>query len=57
MALTVNTNIASITTQGNLTKASTAQTTSMQRLSSGLRINSAKAVSYTHLTLPTSDLV
>ncbi|WP_059394775.1 flagellin N-terminal helical domain-containing protein [Pseudomonas putida] len=42
MALTVNTNIASITTQGNLTKASTAQTTSMQRLSSGLRINSAK---------------
>ncbi|WP_338744795.1 flagellin [Pseudomonas putida] len=42
MALTVNTNIASITTQGNLTKASVAQTTSMQRLSSGLRINSAK---------------
>lgn len=42
MALTVNTNIASITTQGNLTKASNAQTTSMQRLSSGLRINSAK---------------
>lgn len=42
MPLTVNTNIASITTQGNLTKASNAQTTSMQRLSSGLRINSAK---------------
>ncbi|WP_313741202.1 flagellin [Pseudomonas sp.] len=42
MALTVNTNIASITTQSNLTKASNAQTTSMQRLSSGLRINSAK---------------
>ncbi|MDZ5601561.1 flagellin [Pseudomonas sp. RP23018S] len=42
MALTVNTNIASITTQANLTKASNAQTTSMQRLSSGLRINSAK---------------
>lgn len=42
MALTVNTNIASVTTQVNLNKASTAQTTSMQRLSSGLRINSAK---------------
>lgn len=42
MALTVNTNIASVTTQVNLNKASNAQTTSMQRLSSGLRINSAK---------------
>ncbi|PYB78039.1 MULTISPECIES: flagellin [Pseudomonas] len=42
MALTVNTNIASVTTQVNLNKASSAQTTSMQRLSSGLRINSAK---------------
>jgi flagellin len=42
MALTVNTNIASVTTQVNLNKASTGQTTSMQRLSSGLRINSAK---------------
>jgi flagellin len=42
MALTVNTNIASVTTQGNLNKASSALTTSMQRLSSGLRINSAK---------------
>ncbi|MGY2258367.1 flagellin N-terminal helical domain-containing protein [Pseudomonas sp. SDO55104_S430] len=42
MALTVNTNIASITTQGNLNKAGGALQTSMQRLSSGLRINSAK---------------
>lgn len=42
MALTVNTNIASITTQSNLNKAGGALATSMQRLSSGLRINSAK---------------
>ncbi|WP_339502172.1 flagellin [Pseudomonas silesiensis] len=42
MALTVNTNTASIATQGNLNKASGALATSMQRLSSGLRINSAK---------------
>ncbi|EJL02331.1 MULTISPECIES: flagellin [Pseudomonas] len=42
MALTVNTNIASLTVQNNLNKASAAQQTSMQRLSSGLRINSAK---------------
>ena len=42
MALTVNTNIASISTQGNLNKAGGALATSMQRLSSGLRINSAK---------------
>lgn len=42
MALTVNTNIASISTQANLNKAGGALATSMQRLSSGLRINSAK---------------
>ncbi len=42
MALTVNTNIASISTQSNLNKAGGALATSMQRLSSGLRINSAK---------------
>ncbi|QCY13946.1 flagellin [Pseudomonas sp. MPC6] len=42
MALSVNTNIASVSTQGNLNKASGALATSMQRLSSGLRINSAK---------------
>ena len=42
MALTVNTNIASISVQKNLTKASDNLTTSMTRLSTGLRINSAK---------------
>lgn len=42
MALTVNTNTASITTQVNLNKSSSNLATSMQRLSSGLRINSAK---------------
>ncbi len=42
MALTVNTNIASLSVQKNLTKASNSLTTSMTRLSTGLRINSAK---------------
>ncbi|QBZ88643.1 flagellin [Pseudomonas viciae] len=42
MALTVNTNQASLNVQKNLTNASNALQTSMQRLSSGLRINSAK---------------
>jgi len=42
MTLTVNTNLASLTVQNNLNKASGALQTSMQRLSSGLRINSAK---------------
>jgi flagellin len=42
MALTVNTNIASITTQNGLGKANGALQTSMQRLSTGLSINSAK---------------
>ncbi|ALI02996.1 flagellin [Pseudomonas sp. FW306-02-F02-AA] len=42
MALTVNTNLASLTVQNNLNKASSSLQTSMQRLSSGLRINSAK---------------
>ncbi|VVN48943.1 flagellin [Pseudomonas fluorescens] len=42
MALTVNTNLASLTIQNNLNKASGNLQTSMQRLSSGLRINSAK---------------
>jgi flagellin len=42
MALSVNTNIASLTTQKNLNRASDNLSTSMQRLSSGLRINSAK---------------
>ncbi|KWU48996.1 flagellin N-terminal helical domain-containing protein [Pseudomonas palleroniana] len=42
MALTVNTNLASLNVQKNLNNASNALQTSMQRLSSGLRINSAK---------------
>jgi flagellin len=42
MALTVNTNLASLTVQNNLNKASSNLQSSMQRLSSGLRINSAK---------------
>lgn len=42
MALTVNTNIASLNTQRNLQSSSNALATSMQRLSTGSRINSAK---------------
>ncbi|TBU77090.1 flagellin [Phytopseudomonas daroniae] len=42
MAMTVNSNIASLTTQKNLNKASDSLSTTMQRLSSGLKINSAK---------------
>jgi len=42
MTLGVNTNVASLSVQKNLNKASDALTTSMTRLSSGLRINSAK---------------
>ncbi|MGE7991330.1 flagellin domain-containing protein [Pseudomonas sp. NPDC089554] len=42
MALTVNTNTTSLGVQKNLNKASDALSTSMTRLSSGLRINSAK---------------
>ena len=42
MALTVNTNIASLTAQRNLTGSQGDLSTSLQRLSSGLRINSAK---------------
>ena len=42
MALTVNTNIASLTAQNNLNNSSSALNLSLQRLSSGLRVNSAK---------------
>lgn len=42
MALTVNTNIASINTQRNLNSSSNALATSLERLSTGSRINSAK---------------
>ncbi|MEW6983214.1 flagellin [Colwelliaceae bacterium 6471] len=42
MALTVNTNIASLNAQRNLSRSAAGLELSMQRLSSGLRINSAK---------------
>ena len=42
MALTINTNISSINAQRNLEKSQNDLTTSMERLSSGLRISSAK---------------
>ncbi len=42
MALTVNTNIASLNTQRNLNASSNSLNTSLQRLSTGYRINSAK---------------
>ena len=42
MASVINTNIASLTAQRNLLKSQNDMQTAMQRLSSGLRINSAK---------------
>src|SRR5471030_1222849 len=42
MALTVNTNVTSLAVQKNLNTAADALSTSMTRLSSGLKINSAK---------------
>ncbi|WP_312243647.1 flagellin [Stutzerimonas nitrititolerans] len=42
MALTVNTNVASLNTQRNLSNSANALQTTMQRLSTGSRINSAK---------------
>lgn len=42
MALTVNSNIASLNAQRNLSGSTNALTTAMERLSSGSRINSAK---------------
>jgi len=42
MALTINTNVASLNAQRNLNSSSMNLATSLQRLSSGLRINSAK---------------
>ncbi len=42
MASTINTNINSLTAQRNLSMSQSSLATSMQRLSSGLRINSAK---------------
>jgi flagellin len=42
MAAVINTNIASLNSQRNLSTSQSALTTSLQRLSSGMRINSAK---------------
>ena len=42
MAQTINTNVASLNAQRNLTSSQASLATSLQRLSSGLRINSAK---------------
>jgi flagellin len=41
MSLNINTNITSITAQGNLSKTSDALSKTIQRLSSGMRVNSA----------------
>ncbi|MFZ4650234.1 MAG: flagellin FliC, partial [Rubrivivax sp.] len=42
MAQTINTNIASLTAQRNLGASQSTIETSMQRLSSGLRVNVSK---------------
>ena len=42
MAQTINTNLVSLNAQRNLSTSQSALSTSMQRLSSGLRVNSAK---------------
>ena len=42
MGSTINTNVASLNAQRNLAMSTTSLSTSMQRLSSGLRVNSAK---------------
>ena len=42
MPLIVNTNLASLNAQRNLTKSQGDLNTALQRLSSGLRVNSAK---------------
>ncbi|MEP7138963.1 MAG: flagellin, partial [Caldimonas sp.] len=42
MSQTINTNVNSLTAQRNLNTSQSSLATSLQRLSSGLRINSAK---------------
>lgn len=42
MAMTINTNVVSLNAQRNLSSSQSTLSTSMQRLSSGLRVNSAK---------------
>ena len=68
----INTNVGALMARTYATKANDKMQTSMERLSSGMRINSAaddaaglavankmtsQSVSYTHLTLPTILLV
>ena len=42
MTMTINTNLASLNAQRNTSTSQTSLSTAMQRLSSGLRVNSAK---------------
>ncbi|MDF3838995.1 flagellin FliC, partial [Cupriavidus basilensis] len=42
MSMTINTNTLSLMTQNNLSSSQSSLNTAIQRLSSGLRINSAK---------------
>ncbi len=42
MSMVINTNVASLDAQRNLSNSQSSLSTSLQRLSSGLRINSAK---------------
>lgn len=42
MAMTINTNVVSLNAQRNLSASQSSQSTSMQRLSTGLRVNSAR---------------
>ena len=42
MAIIVNTNLSALKTQGNLNKATTSLNTALERMSTGLKINSAK---------------
>ncbi|MEK7871792.1 MAG: flagellin FliC, partial [Nitrospirota bacterium] len=42
MSLQINTNIESLNAQRNITRSQGSLSTALQRLSSGLRINSAK---------------
>ncbi|MCC7457890.1 MAG: flagellin, partial [Nitrospira sp.] len=42
MSMTINTNVQSLNAQRNLTTSKDSLAVSMQRLSSGLRVNSAK---------------
>ena len=42
MALVINTNVASLNAQRNLDASQSSASTSLERLSSGLRINSAR---------------